>query len=76
MPITYSITAISDSYPDIAVNYYEKTFIHSIGIFHPPGKPISLQRLRRSPGRLGRLAVVYYSFMGHFLVVAAILARE
>jgi hypothetical protein len=71
MPITFSITAISGTYPNIAVNYYEKTFIHFIGIFHPPGEPISLQRLRCSP-----FAVVYYSFMGHFLAVAAILTRE
>jgi hypothetical protein len=33
MPITFSITAISGSYSDIAVDYYEKTFIYLIGIF-------------------------------------------
>jgi hypothetical protein len=71
MPITFSITAISETYPDIAVNYYEKTFIHLIGIFYPSGEPISLQQHRCSP-----FAVVYYSFMGHFLAVAAILTRE
>jgi len=71
MPMTFSITTISGSYPDIAVKNYEKTFIHLIGIFYPSGEPISLQRLRCSP-----VAVVYYSFMGHFLAVAAILTRE
>jgi hypothetical protein len=71
MPITFSIIAISGSYPDIAVNYYEKTFIHLIGIFYPSGEPISPHRLRCSP-----FAVVHYSFMGHFLAAAAILIRE
>jgi hypothetical protein len=71
MPITFSITAISRSYPDIAVNYYEKAFIYLIGIFYPSGEPISLQRLRCGP-----FAVVHYSFIGHFLAVAAILTRE
>jgi hypothetical protein len=73
MPITFSITAISGSYPDIAVNYYEKTFIYLIliGIFYPSGEPISLHRLRCSP-----FAVVHYSFMGHILAAAAILTRE
>jgi hypothetical protein len=71
MPITFSITAISGIYPDIAVNYYEKTFVHLIGIFYPSGEPISLQRLLCSP-----FAVVHYSFTGHFLAVAAILTRE
>jgi hypothetical protein len=71
MPITFSIIAISGSYPDIAVNYYGKTFIHLIGVFYPLGEPISPHRLRRSP-----FAVVYYSFMGHFLAAAAILTRE
>ena len=42
-----------------------------IGIFYPAGELISLQRLRCSP-----LAVVHYSFMGHFLATAAISTRE
>jgi hypothetical protein len=73
MLITFSITAISGSYLDIAVNYYEKTFIYLIliGIFYPSGEPISLHRLRCSP-----FAVVHYSFMGRFLAAAAILTRE
>jgi hypothetical protein len=76
MPILFSITAISETYPDIATNYYEKIFINIIGIFYPPGEPISLQRLRRSP-----LAVVHSrpdlpSFIGRFLAIAAILTRE
>jgi len=71
MPIPLTITAISGNYPDIAVNYYVKIFIHLIGIFYPLGEPISLHQLRCSP-----FAVVHYSFMGYFLAVAAILARE
>jgi hypothetical protein len=71
MPIIFSIKAISGIYPDIALNYYEKSFIHLFGIFYPPGEPISLQQLRCRP-----FAVVDYSFIGHFLAVAAILARE
>jgi hypothetical protein len=62
MLITFSITAISGTYPDIAVNYHEKTSIHSVCIFYPTGEPISPQRLRCSP-----FAVVHYSFMDHFL---------
>jgi hypothetical protein len=71
MPIPFAITEISGTYPDISVNYYVKVFIHLIGIFYPSGEPISLQRLRCSP-----FAVVHFSFMGHFLAVAAILTRE
>jgi hypothetical protein len=71
MPILFAITAISGSYPDITVNYYEKIFISLIVIFYPSDEPISPQRLRCSP-----FAVVHYSFMGHFLAVAAILTRE
>jgi hypothetical protein len=71
MPITFSIAAISGIYPDIAANYYAKTFIHLIGIFYPSGEPISPHRLRWCP-----FAVVHYSFMGHFLADAAILTRE
>jgi hypothetical protein len=56
MLITFFITAISGIYPDIAVNYHEKTFIHLIGIFYPSGEPISPHRLRCSP-----FAVVHYS---------------
>jgi hypothetical protein len=71
MPIPFSIKAISRIYPNIALNYYEKSFLNVIGIFYPSGEPISLQQLRCSP-----FAVVHYSFMGYFLAVAAILARE
>jgi amino acid permease len=75
MPIPFSITAISGTFPDMAVCYYEKTFIILIGIFYPLGEPI-LQggvgwRLHRSP-----FVVVHYSFMGRFLAIAAILTRE
>jgi hypothetical protein len=55
----------------MAVNYHKKTYFILIGIFYPSGEPISPQRLRRSP-----FVVVYYNFMGCFLAVAAILARE
>jgi hypothetical protein len=41
------------------------------GILYPSGEPISPHRLRR-----GLFAVVYYSFIIHFLDAAAILARE
>jgi len=75
MPMLFIITAISGSYPDIAVipdkfSFKKKLFIF-IGIFYPSGEPISPHRLRRSP-----FAVVHYSFMGHFLAAAAILTRE
>ncbi len=42
-----------------------------IGIFYPPGEPISLQSLRCS-----LLAVVHYSFAGHCLAFAATLVRK
>jgi hypothetical protein len=42
----------------------------TIGIFSPSGEPISPHRLRCSP-----FAVFKYSFMGHCLGAAAILAR-
>jgi hypothetical protein len=75
MPMHYVITAISGNYPDIA-NHPEKHFFRnkqliSIGIFYPSGDPISLRRLRR-----GSFAVVYYSFISHILVAAAISERK
>jgi hypothetical protein len=42
-----------------------------IDIFYPSGELISPQSLRHSP-----LAVVHYSFAGHFLAFAAISTRE
>jgi hypothetical protein len=51
MPIPFNIPAISGSYPDIAGNYKNNTFIKIlllIGIFYPLGEPISQQRLRCS----------------------------
>jgi hypothetical protein len=39
MPIPFFIKAISGIYPDIALNYYEKSFLNSIGIFYPSGEP-------------------------------------
>jgi hypothetical protein len=46
-------------------------FLFIIDIFYPSGDLISPHRLRCSP-----LAVVHYSFMGHFLAVAATSTRE
>ncbi len=42
-----------------------------IDIFYPSGELISLQSLHCSP-----LAVVHYSFGGHFFALAAISVRE
>jgi len=42
----------------------------AISIFYPSGEPISQHRLRCNP-----FAVVYYNFMGHCLVAAAISSR-
>jgi len=69
MPMLFFISAISGSYPDIALNP-DKSLIF-IGIFYPSGEPISPHRLRCSP-----FAVVHYSVMGHFLAAAAISTRE
>jgi len=75
MPTLFITSAISESYPDIALNpdmfFFKKKFLIFIGIFYPPGEPISPHRLRCSP-----FAVVHYSFMGHFLAATAILTRE
>jgi len=46
-------------------------FLFVIDIFYLSGEPISLQSLRCSP-----LAVVHYSFVGHFLAFAATSTRE
>jgi len=48
-----------------------ENFIILIGIFSPSGDPISLRRLHR-----GSFAVVYYSFISHILVAAAISERK
>jgi hypothetical protein len=45
--------------------------LFSIGIFYPPGEPISPHRLRCNP-----FAVDHYSFMGCCLAAAAISARK
>ena len=71
----YVIKTISGNYPDIA-SHPEKYFFRNkqlffIGIFYPSGELILLQSLRCSP-----LAVVYYSFVGHFLAFAATSTRE
>ncbi len=46
MPIRSVIIAISGSYPDIAIIFEKffskKEFIIYMGIFYPPGEPISL----------------------------------
>jgi hypothetical protein len=53
MPITFSIKAISRTYPDIAKSpcefFFEKKFFILIGIFYPAGEPILLHLLRYSP---------------------------
>jgi hypothetical protein len=38
MPIAFSITAISGTYPYVVINYYEKSFLDLIGIFYPSGE--------------------------------------
>jgi hypothetical protein len=73
MPIPFTITAISGTYPDMAVSYYEKAYFNLIGIFYPPGEPISPQWFRRSPFAVVHSRPDLPSFMGHFLAVAAIL---
>jgi hypothetical protein len=40
MPMPFSIKAISGIYPDIALNYYDKSFLNLIGIFYPSSEPI------------------------------------
>jgi hypothetical protein len=72
---TNSITHFVHSiyHPDI---FIFSVLIIIIDIFSPSGELISLQNLRWSPGRLGRLDVVYYIFMGHCLAFVAITARE
>jgi hypothetical protein len=46
---------------------YPMRFSFIIDIFSLPGELISPQSLRCSPGRLGRLEVVHYIFIGHCL---------
>jgi hypothetical protein len=65
------MTAISETYPDIAVNHNEKAIINIIGIFYPSGEPISPHRLR-----CGLFDVHKYAFTGRFLAARAILTRE
>jgi hypothetical protein len=62
---------MSETYPDIVEKTFQEELSSFFDIFYPTGKPISRQRLRRSP-----FAVFKYSFMSHFLAAAAILARE
>jgi hypothetical protein len=63
MPIHFAITAISGTYPDIAVNFdkysFGKRLFILIGIFYLTGEPISPHLLRCSP-----FAVEDHSFMG------------
>jgi hypothetical protein len=75
MPMSILTTAISGSYPDIAVNFYVTLLKHFhfvyISIFYPTGELISLQSLRCS-----QLAVDHYSFVGHCLAFTATSTRE
>jgi len=63
MPTFSAITAISESYPDIARNpdkhFFENKFFILFGIFYPKGEPISPHLLCYSP-----FAVDNHSFMG------------
>jgi hypothetical protein len=62
----YAILAVNQS-----DNSIPAALIFIIDIFYPSGELISLQSLRCS-----LLAVVHYSFVGHFLAFTATLARE
>ena len=70
-----AITAISGSYPDIAVKpykyFFENKFFILIGIFYPEGEPILPHMLRYSP-----FAVDDHSFIGRRLASAATSTRE
>lgn len=54
MLVTFSIPAISGTSSDITVNYYEKTYIHSLFVFHSTDEPFLAGRvgwwLPPSPG--------------------------
>jgi len=75
MPKLFNITAISGSYPDIAVNvatnFIKKIAFFIIGIFYPSGELISLHLLCCGP-----FAVLKHSFMGRRLASAATSTRE
>ncbi len=70
-----AITAISGSYPDIAVKpykcFFENKFFILTGIFYPSGELILPHLLRYSP-----FAVDDHSFMGLRLASAATSTRE
>ena len=81
MSILILIKTPSNIYIILRINHLDISvvnvlFLFIIDIFYPMGELISLQNLRCSPGRLGRLAVVHYSFVGHCLAFAATSARE
>jgi hypothetical protein len=66
MPILKTITAISGSYSDIAVNLFDKKIIYIDRHFFPSGKPILPHMLCCGP-----FAVDEHSFMGRCLASAA-----
>ena len=74
-----SILIITDVISECYIVFSEYSFTYCISyvifiivdIFYPTGELISLQSLRCSP-----LAVVHYSFVGHFLAFAATSTRE
>jgi hypothetical protein len=75
MLLHFVFKTISGTFPDIAI-IPEKCFFRNnifilTSIFYPSGEQISPRRLRRDS-----FAVVYYSFISHVLVAAAIFARE
>ncbi len=75
MSILITTETISIGYFILPANQSDNSVFISliiiIDIFYPSGELILLHRLRFSP-----FAVVHYSFMGHFLAVAAISTRE
>jgi len=89
MLFLFVLKTISGVYTNIA-KIPEKYFFRNnpfilTSIFYLSGEPLLLGgegwRLRCSPGRLARLAIIHSrpdlpSFMGHFLAAAAIFARE
>jgi hypothetical protein len=71
MPILFLLQQYQEVILTLLKKLFKKDLFILIGIFYPLGEPISLHRLRCSP-----FAVYKYSFMGHCLAAAAILARE
>jgi len=75
MSILITTKEISKIYFILPANQFDNSLFIGltiiIDIFYPSGELILPHRLRWSP-----FAVVHYSFMGHFLAVAATSTRE